>query len=193
MNPAAACPALGYNPQRYSIRLMKQFKYLAILGGLALVGYLLVNGYVIEGFDFFGIQIRKPNTEQSTANTRQATPDATTPSTRRESDRPPPEEDTPPPRYATINLAYTGDMYGCVLSLFVRIGNKEFRPQGSFFQVDRVEQGMQSYEVTGQISCPGVGMCQAQGDGTLDVVPNATYTVAWQNVAMGQCSVMLSE
>ena len=161
---------------------MKQLKYLAFLAGLALVGFLLYNGYVIDGFDFFGIQIRKPNTEQPAPN-----PNNLPVQPENNNNQP------PPPQYTTINLSYAGDMYGCVLSLDIRIGNKAFRPQGNFFQVDGVERGLQAYTVTGQISCPGAGTCQAQGNSSINVVPNNTYNVVWQNVAVGQCSVVLSD
>ena len=75
---------------------MKQLKYLATLGELVLVALLLQRGYVIDGFDFFGIQIRKPGTEQSTPNT---TPQPA----QREVYTPPPS-----PQHTTIYLAYAG-------------------------------------------------------------------------------------
>ena len=200
---------------------MKQLKYLATLVGLVLIVLLLQQGYVIEGFDFLGLKVRKPNTEQPTPNTNpQPTPNTNNqfvpntnnqlapntnnqlaPNTNPQPALNPNNQPTqqpiynppPPPRRTSIFLAYAGDMYGCVLTLSVRIGDKRVRPQGSFFEVSGVEPGWQDYRISGQIGCPGVGTCQASGEGSIDVSPDNTYNVIWQNVGIGQCSVMLNE
>lgn len=99
----------------------------------------------------------------------------------------------PPPQTTTINLAYAGDTFGCILQLSVRIGNQRVIPQGNFYRVDGVEPGRQTYEVSGQIGCQGIGTCQATGSGSINVIANNTYYVRWQNVGVGQCSVVLSD
>lgn len=105
----------------------------------------------------------------------------------------PVESEEPPsePARTEISLAYLGDLYNCSLQLQIAIGDRTFVPQGNVFQATGVLEGRQPYEVSGWIQCPYVGQCEAAGDGTLAVVPNASYNVVWQNNEVGVCNVVL--
>lgn len=105
-----------------------------------------------------------------------------------------PDPMPPPPPAAertAIHLAYGGDAYGCGLPLVIRIGDREFHPQGSFYQANGVQVGEQPYRISGQILCPGIGTCQAHGEGFVPVYPGATYHLSWRNTTVGQCQVVL--
>lgn len=102
---------------------------------------------------------------------------------------PPPEP--PPPDRTQITLTYLGDMYACGLQLQVRIGDRTFTPQNNVFQANDILEGRQSYEIDGIIQCESLGSCEARGSGTLDVVPNASYSVVWQNTEYAVCDVIL--
>ncbi|MEO0708656.1 MAG: hypothetical protein AAF050_23765, partial [Cyanobacteria bacterium J06649_5] len=78
-------------------------------------------------------------------------------------DTSPPAASPPPvstPQQASINLAYTGDYFGCNLPLAVTIDEQDFYPQGNVFQANGVSVGQQSYQISGQINCPAIGICQ---------------------------------
>ena len=97
-----------------------------------------------------------------------------------------------PRKTTTINIGYGGDLYGCGLPITITIAGVSFMPVGNHFQVADIPSGQQSYTVSGQINCLSVGSCTVQGTGTIDVQPNQTYWVMWQNSAYGQCTVWLS-
>lgn len=95
------------------------------------------------------------------------------------------------PQTAAINIAYTGDMYGCLLTLAIGVGDNVFNPTGSWFTAYNIPTGVQNYEIAGTIACTALGSCYAAGQGTLNIVPGGVYDVVWQNVAYGTCSVQL--
>lgn len=102
------------------------------------------------------------------------------------------ESESPdPPRRASINVAYSGDHFSCSLPISVKIGDKSFRPQGNFFQVNDVELDEQNYTISGQITCPTIGTCQVHGEGIVNVTAETTYYVAWQNTGIGECTAFL--
>lgn len=106
----------------------------------------------------------------------------------------PPAASPPPvstPQQASINLAYTGDYFGCNLPLAVTIDEQDFYPQGNVFQANGVSVGQQSYQISGQINCPAIGICQVSGQGTIQVIPGNTYYITWGNTAPGQCTAVL--
>ncbi len=100
-------------------------------------------------------------------------------------------EEPEPARRTEISLAYLGDLYSCGLQLQVRIGDQTAVPQGNSFRMSGVLEGPQPYEIRGSIQCPYVGSCEAVGEGTLTVVPNAAYNVVWQGTDSGLCDVTL--
>ncbi len=59
------------------------------------------------------------------------------------------------------------------------------------FQANGVLEGRQPYEIEGTIECPALGWCEAWGEGTLDVQPNASYNVVWQGADYETCDVIL--
>ena len=90
-----------------------------------------------------------------------------------------------------IAIAYPGDNFGCVLPLFIRIGDKEFAPQGSYFLVNGIGSGEQSYQISGEIRCPSLGVCRASGIGSINIISGRTYNVWWKNTHIGECQVVL--
>ena len=94
---------------------------------------------------------------------------------------------------ASITIAYTGDYFGCRLPIEISIGDQSLYPAGSgyVFAYNDVEVGQQPYQIEGQIQCPSIGNCQAFGNGSINVIPGNEYYIRWQNVAVGQCSIIL--
>ena len=97
----------------------------------------------------------------------------------------------PPPETTSITVAYGGDFFGCNLPISISIGDQEFYPQGSAYQINGIEVGQQNYRVSGQIHCPTLGSCQVYGQGVINVIPRNTYYLGWQNTAFGQCTAVL--
>lgn len=91
----------------------------------------------------------------------------------------------------SINLIYTGDNYGCNLNLQMKIGSKEFAPDGYHFVVSGLKQGMQEFTITGNINCPTIGSCSVNKSGKLEIIPNGNYYIAWNNSAPGTCDISL--
>lgn len=106
---------------------------------------------------------------------------------------PPEVEPAPPARTqrATIQVGYTGDVYGCSLPLTIAVGDRSFQPQGNLAPLNGVPLGLQDYTVSGTILCPGIGQCEVDSEGTIHVAAGHTYYLAWQNTSFGQCEAML--
>jgi hypothetical protein len=104
---------------------------------------------------------------------------------------PTPISPTPEPQRTGIDVAYTGDNFGCTLPIAINIGDQEFYPKGNLFQAVGIETGQQRYRVSGQIYCPPIGNCQLYGEGSINIIPGNTYYLAWQNVGVGQCAARL--
>jgi hypothetical protein len=100
---------------------------------------------------------------------------------------------SPPPeaQKTAINVAYTGDNFGCTLPISINIGDQEFYPKGNLYQAVGIKTGQQKYQIGGQIYCPTIGNCQLYGEGLINIIPGNTYYVAWQNVSVGQCAARL--
>lgn len=94
--------------------------------------------------------------------------------------------------FTSVIVAYTGDNYGCMLPISITIGGYVFQPTGNWFTVSNIPAGRQPYQITGQIQCGTYGTCQAFGEGYIDVYPNQTFYVGWQNTDVGQCSIWLT-
>lgn len=94
----------------------------------------------------------------------------------------------PPIDRTTITIAYLGDPWNCNLPLMIRIGDREFAPQGSYFPVDGIKLGQQNYQINGTINCNILGSCQAHGTGSINILPNKSYNVIW---APNTCRVIL--
>ena len=90
-----------------------------------------------------------------------------------------------------INIAYAGDNFGCVLPIAINISGQYFYPQGNFSTINNIDLGQQRYQITGQIYCQTIGNCQVYGEGVINVIPNNTYYVIWQNTSIGQCTARL--
>ena len=101
--------------------------------------------------------------------------------------KPPIEEVT----RVAINIAYTGDYFACSLPVSIAIGDQQFNPHGNLFQASGIQTGQQKYQINGQIVCPSIGNCQVYGEGFINVIPNNTYYIGWQNTAFGQCVASL--
>lgn len=95
------------------------------------------------------------------------------------------------PQKTSINIAYAGDNFGCVLPIAVNISGEYFYPQGNFSTINNIDLGQQRYQITGQIRCQTIGNCQVYGEGVINVIPNNTYYVIWQNTSIGQCTARL--
>ncbi|MCB0640456.1 MAG: hypothetical protein KDC44_02405 [Phaeodactylibacter sp.] len=95
------------------------------------------------------------------------------------------------PQMTSINVAYTGDAYNCMLPITITIGGMSFQPQGNLFTVSNIPTGSQPYQISGQVQCGAYGNCSAYGEGVLDIRQGMTYYVGWQNTAVGQCSIWL--
>lgn len=109
--------------------------------------------------------------------------------------KPPEPSPTPTPTYTPqktlINIAYLGDNFGCVLPIAINISGQYFYPQGNFSTINNIDLGQQRYQITGQIRCQTIGNCQVYGEGVINVIPNNTYYVIWQNTSIGQCTARL--
>ncbi|TRU84545.1 MAG: hypothetical protein EWV76_16140 [Microcystis novacekii Mn_MB_F_20050700_S1] len=109
--------------------------------------------------------------------------------------KPPEPTPIPTPTYTPqktlINIAYAGDNFGCVLPIAINISGQYFYPQGNFSTINNIDLGQQRYQITGQIRCQTIGNCQVYGEGVINVIPNNTYYVIWQNTSIGQCTARL--
>ena len=103
-----------------------------------------------------------------------------------------PEPEVPKaPKTGRVRLSYAGDLYGCSLQLRFTIGGRSVTPTSNTFSITNVPLGEQDYEVRGRIGCPGVGVCEARGTGTVDVNDGDTYQVFWSNTSYARCDVGL--
>ena len=164
-----------------------------VIGGILLIAFFLMNGYEVSEFSFWGLTFnKKGETEvvdpQPLKNPQQTFPDQNQSNTSSQSTVQQPVQ----PQTTAVTIAYSGDYYGCQLPLNMQIGGVSFVPQGNYYQVGGVPLGVQQYAISGQIMCPAIGSCQASGSGSLDIQPNQTYFVAWQNTTYGGCTVVLS-
>jgi hypothetical protein len=91
----------------------------------------------------------------------------------------------------SIDLVYTGDNLGCVLTINVRIGGQTVQPTGNRYTVRNVATGSQQYSIQGTISCTAAGVCNASGSGVVDVIDGGSYFVRWLNTSVGRCDVTL--
>ncbi len=98
---------------------------------------------------------------------------------------------TAPDQRAAITIAYTGDIDNCLVSVDIAIGDRTFFPTGTQFPVADVATGVQFYDISGIVTCPTLGQCEAAGSGTIDVAAGRTYFLQWQNVDLGLCAVAL--
>lgn len=103
----------------------------------------------------------------------------------------PPELGGNAPERTTIQLAYTGDLYNCNLPVTIWIGDKSFQPQGFRSRLDNVLVGLQQYKIAGSILCPGIGNCQVQGEGSIEVAPGNAYYFKWNLAGPARCSAIL--
>ena len=101
---------------------------------------------------------------------------------------PAPQDSSP-----SIFLRYTGDPYGCVLSLQVRLGKKMTLPTSNLFEVHGVKPGVTSYVVGGSISCTNIGTCLASGQGGITIRDGAIYDVIWRPLGGTRCGVEIRE
>ena len=102
------------------------------------------------------------------------------------------EEPEPEQQQTTsINVAYSGDVYGCTLPITIDIGGVAFVPTGNYYTVSGVGVGTRNYQISGQIHCPGVGSCQVYGQGAIAVQPQQTYQLLWQNTGYAECVAQL--
>lgn len=100
-------------------------------------------------------------------------------------------ESIKPPQRATIQLVYTGDPYGCNLPITIAVADRSIQPTSNLAVLHDVPVGLQNYQINGQIVCPGIGMCTANGSGRIDIIAGKTYYVAWQNTSPQYCEVVL--
>ena len=155
-----------------------------VTAAAALIGALAAIGVFDQASGEEGQPSTTPPTQPSTTPPSTAPPNqpSTTPPT------------TPPPvapELVDVTLNYTGDPDGCLLPLTFTIGEQTVVPQGGSYTVSNVEVGLQDYSVAGTIQCPTLGSCQATGSGLIDIAAGRQFFVVWQNVAFGQCDVVL--
>lgn len=92
----------------------------------------------------------------------------------------------------TIGIVYPGDQWGCNLPMTITIGDKSFTPQGNSVTVSDIPIGQQKYIIQGNINCPYIGNCTAFGEGYINVQPNSTFYVRWQNTGYANCTIALT-
>ncbi|MEO1713831.1 MAG: hypothetical protein AAFU60_10920, partial [Bacteroidota bacterium] len=80
-----------------------------------------------------------------------------------------------PQQTTTINIAYAGDNYGCLLPISIGLGGETFELKGNFFTVSNIPKGQQAYYLAGEIDCGAYGTCTAYGEGFVTVEESATY------------------
>lgn len=95
------------------------------------------------------------------------------------------------PSPVSINIAYSGDNYGCMLPITIDIGGISFVPTGNLYTVSGVEEGPADYYISGEIHCAALGSCQVYGEGVIGVQSGRTYNLVWQNTGYAQCSAVL--
>lgn len=157
-------------------------KTLTAVAGLVTAAAALIGALAAIGvFDQASGEGGQPSSTLSPSTTPPSQPSTTPPTT------PPPAG----PERVAITLSYLGDFDGCSLPLTVTIGEQTVIPEGSSYTVSNVEAGIQDYAVSGTIQCPTLGSCQATGSGVIDIAAGRDYFVVWQNVAIGQCNVVL--
>lgn len=93
----------------------------------------------------------------------------------------------------SIFLRYTGDPYGCALSLQVRLGKMMTVPTSNLFEVRGIKPGGTNYVVGGSIGCTNLGTCIASGQGRVTLRDGAIYDIVWQPLGGTRCGVELRE
>ncbi len=93
----------------------------------------------------------------------------------------------------SIFLRYTGDPYGCVLSLQVRVGKTMAIPTSNLFEVHGIKPGTTSYVVGGSIGCTNLGTCIASGQGKVTIRDGGIYDIIWRPLGGTRCGVELKE
>lgn len=102
----------------------------------------------------------------------------------------------PPPKTdnrTQITIMYSGDMYNCQLPITITIAGQSIIPQGNAATFPNVPTGVQQYSISGQIHCPWLGSCMAQGTGSIHIQPNQTYYLTWANTSYAACTILLSQ
>jgi hypothetical protein len=97
------------------------------------------------------------------------------------------------PQTAAIDVVYRGDPYGCSLFLQVEIAGVTASPQGLRHTIRDLPVGQQDYRVSGTITCPTIGDCEATGEGKVMVLEGREYALIWSNTDIGECSVSLQQ
>lgn len=94
-----------------------------------------------------------------------------------------------------ISIQYLGDALGCMVTVQMHMGGRDFTPVTNPFLVTDIALGATSYTINGVVTCPmaaGPVSCAASGSGQLDLRSGGVYNVVWQNTALGQCTVGLT-
>ncbi len=115
-------------------------------------------------------------------------PEPNAPPARREEPKPPVVRPT-----TTVFIAYAGDAYGCMPSVQLVIGGRQFALATNPFPVPGLKEGPNPFQLAGAVQCGTFGSCVAAGAGTIQVRNRATYNLVWQLVGYGQCSLTLLE
>lgn len=106
--------------------------------------------------------------------------------------QPRPEPQPPPtPQTGDIRLIYTGDALRCTVSVRITVGGRSITPSRNSVTLRGVPLGEQDYRISGRIGCPGWGVCDARGSGSIDVEDGEEYQVYWANTAYARCEVGL--
>ncbi len=105
--------------------------------------------------------------------------------------RPTPRKQKTSANRTSIQLAYRGDFFACQLRLAIKIGDQVVNPTSNPFTINNIPIGNQSYMISGQIQCT-TGYCNAVGAGSINVSPNSTIYIYWNNNAYASCAVSLA-
>ena len=126
-------------------------------------------------------------TAPAPATPNPSTPTTTTPSTT------PTTTTTPTPETAAIDVVYGGDPYGCTLLIQVQIAEVTATQQGLRQTIRDLPVGVQDYQISGQITCPTLGSCNATGEGEVTVQDGREYALVWVNNDIAECKVSLAQ
>lgn len=102
--------------------------------------------------------------------------------------------DDPAEATGDIMIRYTGDQGGCNILIQIAFEYDEImvEPPSSYFPVENLTLGEDSYHIAGSIQCPAWGTdCLVVSTGEINIEDGRTYDIVWQDQGTGYCAMEL--
>lgn len=91
-----------------------------------------------------------------------------------------------------LTILYLGDIYGCLLDLKIKIGDKTGKLTSNSVVIKGVPKGSVNYIITGRINC-SIGICEVNSSNSIEIFEDTQLYLIWQNTLYATCEAYLSE